>query len=180
MNEYFSGIDLTGFWEDSEYAEKEYVCETLSDELKSDIEVELGYKLPESYIQLMQTQNGGLPIKTAVPCTEQTSWAHDHVEITGIMGVSRSKQWSLCGSFGSQFMIDEWGYPPIGIYICDCPSAGHDMLALDYRACGIAGEPTVVHVDQEWDYKITFLAPSFEGFIRILRGSSEFDIDIEV
>ena len=49
----------------------------------------------------------------------------------------------------SQFWIDEWGHPPIGIYFADCPSAGHDMIALDYRDCGKSGEPCVVHVDQE-------------------------------
>ncbi|MEV4500189.1 hypothetical protein AB0J84_31410, partial [Micromonospora arborensis] len=47
------------------------------------------------------------------------------------------------------------------IYIADCPSAGHDMIALDYRS---PGEPTVVHVDQEWNYQITDLAPNFETF----------------
>lgn len=33
-------------------------------------------------------------------------------------------------------MIDEWEYPAIGVAICDCPSAGHDMVFLDYRDCG--------------------------------------------
>jgi hypothetical protein len=62
-------------------------------------------------------------------------------------------------------MIDEWGYPPIGIYFADCPSGGHDMLCLDYSQCGPEGEPRVVHVDQEREYKLTALADSFAQFI---------------
>ena len=48
----------------------------------------------------------------------------------------QEKSCSLCGELGSQFMIDEWEYPAIGVAICDCPSAGHDMIFLDYRDCG--------------------------------------------
>lgn len=74
-------------------------------------------------------------------------------------------------------MIDEWNYPAIGVAICDCPSAGHDMIFLDYRACGPHGEPAVVHVDQENDYKITHLADSFELFICGLKHESLYESD---
>lgn len=72
-------------------------------------------------------------------------------------------------------MIDEWGYPEIGIYFGDCPSAGHDMICLDYRKNGANGEPHVVHVDQEADYRITFLAENFAEFINGLISEDEFD-----
>jgi hypothetical protein len=72
-------------------------------------------------------------------------------------------------------MMDEWGYPDIGIYFGSCPSAGHDMICLDYRSCGVEGEPKIVHVDQESDYKITFLANSFGEFVLGLVPDSEFD-----
>jgi hypothetical protein len=72
-------------------------------------------------------------------------------------------------------MQSEWGYPKLGICICDCPSAGHDMIMLDYRKCGPTGEPEVVHVDQESDYRVTFLAKDFETFVRGLVNESVFD-----
>ena len=173
----FEGFDLTNFWDDNWYALKEYVSDPPSDELIASVEEELGYKLPAAYIWLMKQHNGGIPMNTCYPCDEPTCWADDHVAITGIFGIGREKNCSLCGEMGSQFMIDEWEYPAIGVAICDCPSAGHDMIFLDYRACGPQGEPAVVHVDQENDYKITHLADSFEEFIRGLEHESLYDPD---
>ena len=178
----FEGFDFTDFWDDDEYALKKYVGEAPSDEVIAEIEEELGCKLPASYIWLMKRHNGGIPLKTAFPTDEPTLWADDHIAIEGIFGIGREKPYSLCGSLGSRFMIKEWGYPPIGVAICDCPSAGHDMVFLDYRECGNKcenGEPKVVHADQEDGYKITFLADNFEQFIRGLVIEDIFDEEDE-
>lgn len=176
---YFEGFDFSEFWEDSDYAVKNYICDPPTDELIAEIENELGYKLPESYIWLMKQHNGGIPVNTCFPTGLPTSWAENHIAITGIMGIGRDKIYSVCGELGSQFMIDEWEYPAIGVAICDCPSAGHDMIFLDYRDCGPTGEPKVVHVDQECDYEITPLADCFEDFIRGLVSEEAYDEDEE-
>ncbi|MDR2938109.1 MAG: SMI1/KNR4 family protein [Prevotellaceae bacterium] len=62
----------------------------------------------------------------------------------------------------------EWGYPDIGIAICETDSGGHDMIFLDYRKCGKDGEPEVVQVDQDKNWEITYIAGDFESFIRAL------------
>jgi len=173
--EIFKDFDFSDFWHDSEYSLKEYVEEKPSDELIKSVEDELGYKLPASYIELMKLHNGGIPKNDCYPVTEFTSWAENHVAITGIMGIGRNKTYSLCSNLGSQFMIDEWGYPNTGVFICHCPSAGHDMIFLDYSNCGKEGQPEVVHIDQESDYKKTFLAKDFETFIRSLVSSDLYD-----
>jgi hypothetical protein len=165
-------IHFTNFWENDKYALENYVNELPSDELINSIEKEIGYKLPKFYIEMMKIQNGGTPKNTCYPTKEPTSWASNHVAVTGILGIGREKSYSLCGELGSQFMIEEWGYPNIGICICDCPSAGHDMIMLDYRK---NGEPEVIHVDQELDYKITFLAENFETFIKKLIHTDAYD-----
>jgi len=179
MPKIFHDFDLTSFWEDSDYARKSYVESAPSSKLIASIEKELGVRLPASYLELMNVQNGGIPRDCCFPTKVPTSWALDHVAITGIFGVGRKKTYSLCGSLGSKFMQEEWGYPAIGICICDCPSAGHDMIMLDYRKCGNQGEPEVVHVDQESDFHITFLARSFEAFIRGLVNESVYDTSAE-
>jgi SMI1-KNR4 cell-wall len=175
MQTYFNDFDLTTFWDDNSYALKEYVLSTPSDDKIKDIEGKLGYKLPASYIELMKLHNGGIPFNTCFPTTETTSWADDHVCLTGMYGIGDEKDYSLCGGLGSQFMMEEWEYPNIGVYFCDCPSAGHDMIAFDYTKCGKDGEPEVVHVDQEDDYRITFLAKDFETFIRGLVHHEIYD-----
>jgi hypothetical protein len=179
MPKIFHDFDLTGFWEDSDYARKEYVEKKPTAMLIASIEKELGVRLPASYIELMKVQNGGIPRNSCFPTKVRTSWAENHVAITGIMGIGRTKTYSLCGDLGSKFMQEQWGYPEIGICVCNCPSAGHDMIMLDYRKCGTEGEPEVVHVDQEGDYEITFLAKNFETFIRGLVNESVYDTSAE-
>lgn len=174
MKNLFEDFDFTSFWNDSQYAHRAYINEIPSDELIASVEQELGYKLPSSYIWLMKQHNGGIPVNTCFPTDTPTCWADNHVAITGILGIGREKDYTLCGGLGSQFMIDEWEYPAIGVAICDCPSAGHDMIFLDYRECGSQGEPKVVHIDQENDYEITPLADSFEDFIRGLVSEQEY------
>lgn len=173
----FADLDLTQFWEQSEYALKKYVDVPLTTAGVVAVERRLGYRLPAAYGALMQYQNGGIPLRTRHRTHEPTTWADNHIAITGIYAIGDAKPCSLCGTFGSQFWIDEWGYPPIGIYFADCPSAGHHMLCLDYRSCGPTGEPQVVHVDQEWAYKITFVAATFEAFIRGLEDDDAFETE---
>ena len=48
------------------------------------------------------------------------------------------------------------------------------MVAINSSLRGPSGEPRVVHVDQKFDYKITFVADSFERFIRGLEGDEAF------
>ncbi|RYY61305.1 MAG: SMI1/KNR4 family protein [Chitinophagaceae bacterium] len=173
----FNDFNLPAFWDDSVYAMEEYVMPFPSDELIRSVETELGYRLPDSYITLMKLHNGGIPVNTCFPTRKKTSWADDHVAIEAILGIGRSRNYSLCGGAGNQLMLGEWDYPRIGIYLCPCPSAGHDIVMLDYRKCGPQGEPAVVHVDQENDYRITFLARDFESFVRGLVHQDIFDAE---
>lgn len=174
----FEGFDLDDLWQDSDYARREYTSEPLTDDLLARIEAGLGYRLPAAYVALARHRNGGIPKRYCHRTATPTSWSHDHVAVTGIFGIACTKPCSLAGSFGSRFWMEEWGYPPIGVYFADCPSAGHDMLCLDYRSCGARGdEPSVVHVDQEGDYAVTLVAPSFEAFIRGLEGEEAFPLE---
>lgn len=146
----------------------------LTDEVLRAVEAQLGHQLPIAYVDLARRHNGGSFARDAHPAPGRTSWAEDHVGVYTLAAIGRTARFSLCGELGSAFWAAEWGYPDIGIYIADCPSAGHDMVALDYRS---PGEPAVVHVDQEWNYRITVFAPDFETFVTGLVDESDYGMD---
>ncbi|MHC6202480.1 Imm51 family immunity protein [Breznakiellaceae bacterium SP9] len=173
----FEGFDFSDFWNDSDYALKQYVGGCVTDEQFADAEKELGYKLPASYKHIIKQHNGGIPKRNLFVVPFAGTREPDAVYITGIMGVDSAKSFSLLGELGNKLWIEDWGYPDIGVAICDTISGGHDMVFLDYRNCGPQGEPEVVHIDQESDYEITYLAGDFESFIRGLVPSDEYDAD---
>ena len=149
-------------------------------EMVMKVEHKLGFRLPASYVALLETRNGGTPVNTCFPTSAPTSWAEDHIMISGIKGIGG--QWGIDAiEFGSAVMIAEWGYPDIGIVCCECPSAGHDVVMLDYSECGRDGEPRVVHVETETADApdITLLAPDFETFIRGLVHEDVYDTSTE-
>lgn len=178
----FKYVDFNNFWDETAYVSDRY-CEPLPTERTiAEVETALDIKLPKSYIFFMSLKNGGIPKKNACPCESPTYWSTDHIAIASFLAIGKQTDYSLLGKFGHKFMVDAWGYPDIGLAICTCPSGGHDMVFLDYRHCGRhmeKGEPAVVYVEQEADYKISFLAPNFEEFIKLLRSEDSYDIDDE-
>ena len=150
-------LELAGLFENERAFEP-----PVDDATVASVEAELGLQLPAAYVELARLHNGGYLARTSHPAESRTTWAEDHVGVTSIWAIGRTADESLCGTLKTSFWVEEWGYPDIGIYFGDCPSAGHDMIALDYR---FPGEPTVVHVDQEADYRITTLAATFAAFL---------------
>lgn len=170
------GVDFDGLWDDSEYSLDSYMEPEPSDALVASIEEELGgFRLPSAYVELARIHNGGALRRNCYPMAEPTGWAPDHIAITGLYAIGRTSTYSLCGKTGSKFWEQEWGYPSIGVYFADTPTAGHEMIALDYRKCGKRGEPRVVYVDQEDEYSITVVAPDFAAFIRGLVDEAQYD-----
>ncbi|MFK4305158.1 tetratricopeptide (TPR) repeat protein [Paenibacillus sp. RC254] len=162
-------FDFTDFWDDSEHALEQYVMDDPpTDELIASLEEELVFRLPAFYIHMMKLHNGGVPQNRCFSIGGSVSGSQEHIRILGILGIGREKRHSLCGESGSRFRIENGGYPEIGVVICDCP-AESEVVMLDYRESGNDGEPEVVYVDKENNYKITQLAPNFEAFIRGLE-----------
>jgi hypothetical protein len=185
---YFEGFDFNDFW-----GKKKPAGPTLTDEMVRDAEKAIGYTLPPSYIAFLKYHNGGSPKQKTCSASTPTSWAKNHIAIDTIQPIG--------GDDGieedQENWFDEWEYPRIGVVIAQCPSGGHDLVMLDYTGAGIRnnlekirvaqdgqgekeaavrelGEPRVVHVDQDRDFKVTVLAKDFETWIRELKTPQEF------
>ena len=156
MSDFFRGTPRTAVIADSEAIRR--------------AEVSLGLRLPSAYVRLLSEQNGGYVRRPCFPTSRKTSWAPDHIQVRKLLGVGFED--GIDGTYGSRYMIREWGYPDVGIVIFDCPSGGHDTVMLDYRNTAPSGEPGVVYIDE--DRSILPLAPDFDRFVAGLLDESKF------
>lgn len=155
-------MDHNKFFVDDDY----YSGPPATESLIHAAEVRLGYRLPVAYRLLLGERNGGVPLKRCIRTDSPTSWAADHVEVAAILGVGGKWGIDTANGLGSEDQIAEWGYPDIGIVICQMPSGGHDTIMLDYSRCGPDGDPTVVYIDE--DRRVRQIAENFGAFITLL------------
>jgi hypothetical protein len=168
------------FWDDPFDDSNYFTGPPLTEAMIQAAETTVGYKLPQSYLRLIRIKNGGSLKRDCFPTDVPTSWAKDHVALSGILGIGG--EWGIDSkTLGSRKMIPEWGYPDVGIVVGECPSAGHDVIMLDYSKCGHEGEPRVVHVETETSDapEVLVLALDFETFLRGLVESSRYEQEDE-
>ena len=161
---YFDGIDLNMLFDtESEYG-KSLTYDELTDELVSRAEETIGYKLPESYKELLRFRNGG-----AINDALDESW------LSAIYGISTDPD-----EFnGLENMFDnwknEWEYPDIGIPFGETQSAGHDMYYMDFRVTDENGEPRIVRIDNEMNNEVLVVADNLPEFIKMILSNEPLD-----
>lgn len=162
-------VDFEDFWHDTRESERRHVSAAPDYRIIRDVEQELGYKLPASYIELMKLHNGGLVNRGWFPLCPGAHDYDDFIQITDILGIGRETPYSLCGRFGSRYLTEGWRHnADIGIAICNTIKPGRALVFLDYRKCGVNGEPEVLYSDAETGEEKT-IARNFEAFLRGLR-----------
>ena len=140
----------TTIWTEDDYLK----LAPINDELIKKAEEVLNVKLPESYINLLKEQNGGTLRLDAHPTSEPNSWADDHVNVSGLYGISFDENES---SILENLVL--------------LSGDGHTWIALDYR--NVAENPPVIFIDNEVE-QIIELAPNFESFLQNLT-TYEYD-----
>ncbi|HFR4149927.1 MULTISPECIES: SMI1/KNR4 family protein [Bacillus cereus group] len=143
-------------WADDDYLK----LAPINDELIKKAEAVLNVKLPESYINLLKEQNGGTLRLDIHPTSKPNSWADDHVNVSGLYGISFDE--NEPSILESRYLIREWEMPENIILLS---GDGHTWIALDYR--NVAENPPVIFIDNEFE-EIIELAPNFESFLQNL------------
>ncbi|GIJ56535.1 SMI1/KNR4 family protein [Virgisporangium aurantiacum] len=139
----------------------------LTPEVVADTERTLGVTLPESLLRLLRIRNGGVVADAwdAVPLDGGV----DYVPFGEVCGAGPADVPDSITLSDTPYLIGEWGLPsPLVLLSGD----GHTWVALDYRACGPAGEPSVVYVDADFEREVP-LAPDFRAFVERLVPSSD-------
>ncbi|MEU6459746.1 SMI1/KNR4 family protein [Streptomyces sp. NPDC047065] len=158
---------LPAFWDaDSNYR----VQQPLTDQAVRDAERLLDVTLPASLIDLLRVQNGGqmTSARNAFRTDSSTWWSKDHVSFDHVMGIGHRK--STVSLPDSPYLVEEWGLPsPVVLLSGDGPC----WIALDYRACGRHGEPSVGRFDADFSVELA-LAADFGSFVEGLTSASDF------
>jgi hypothetical protein len=159
-------VIVTELFDGDEY----YAGPAIDSEMVRRAEKALGVRLPSSYIAVLSQRNGGSLTRRCYPTDFSNSWATDRIGVRAILGIDGERGVDRL----STYWIAEWGYPDIGVVICDLPSGGHDTVMLDYSESGPSGERAVVYVDE--DRVPRRIANSFEEFPTRLVSCDRFAV----
>lgn len=183
MSQFFKDFDFENFWDNSSFQQGEFLADRkslfigkpINDEMIKELEQNLGYKLPQSYLELLKTQNGGL-VQTQLFITDKpiSLYGECYVSIDNIGGIDKNAK--NCSLYQCEYLIG-YGFPDIGLYFADL-GTDHDWLIMDYRECGNNGEPQISYICVDGgEPEIQVIAKDFETFIKGLKNADEFDYD---
>lgn len=157
------------FWADSDYGSSSI---QITNQIIEKAERKIGFKLPDSYKNLLKIKNGGVPRKK---CFKIRDKGIDYIEITALLGVGGKK--GIDSDTGSNYLIKEWGFFKEGV-VFGLIEWGDSVVMLDYREIknGIK-DPSVVYAEEGG--RTIHLAATFDDFIKELDNFSEYENSIE-
>ncbi len=168
-----SDMDFSDFWHDIKESERRYESTKPDMRMIRSVEEELGFKLPDSYIELMKMHNGGMLNRCWYPIRFPAETYSDYIQITHFLGIGRDALYSLCGRFGSEFLLeDKDAFKGKAVAFANCISPSRAIIVLDYRNVEDGGEPCVTFVNSQTGEE-SVVAANFELFIRSLKTSLE-------
>ncbi|MEV6924820.1 SMI1/KNR4 family protein [Dactylosporangium sp. NPDC051485] len=159
---------IARFWHADE---KHGMLPPLTQDMIAAAEGELGVTLPADLLRLLRVQNGGLVAEAwdASPA-EANFYAEDHVPFDHLAGIGPSHNAGAVTLLDTPYLVQEWDLPSPIVLLS---GQGHYWVALDYRACGPRGNPSVVWLDDEMEQELR-LAHDFRAFVEQLASSASY------
>lgn len=147
------------WWQREDIVNYEKLDNSITEELVKDVEDKLHYKLPKSYIDLLNTQNGGRLIKKYYVLDDKI------FEIDCIYGISEYK-----GIVEKNYYLSDYVDLDNVVVFGD---NSHIHYLFDYSDTS-NGEPKIICYDDELDEKLV-LANDFRQFIDNLKTEEEIN-----
>ncbi|GAF65578.1 hypothetical protein BTS2_2476 [Bacillus sp. TS-2] len=147
-----------------------YELEPLTDGVIAFAEAQLGVKLPLSFIELLQIQNGGYLQANRYPYVddeemdEEEEEENPHLILEHIYGISTNEDEGL---LQTKYLVNEWGLPKNIVII---HQDGHRFIALDYRT--VKNNPPVILIDEDIDV-VDQLAVDFSELLQNLYSEGD-------
>lgn len=142
----------------------------ITDDLVRQAETRLGVKLPESYLTLLRTQNGGYLKLTAIPTSVKNSSGDGFILMEELFGLDMDED-NIYSILCTPYMTKEWELPE---HLVLLEGDGSWWIALDYRVK--AEDPPVAYIDVEvaQDFQV---AENFQQLIDSLVDIGKFMTD---
>lgn len=156
------------WWQSEEIVNYEKLKNEITEELIDSTQRILGYQLPDSYLSLLHTQNGGRLIKRYYLPKNNDSAVF---EIDCILGIDDTNKAGIVAE--NQNHLEYVDLKNVIIFGND--DSGHGYYLFDYNELVDFNEPKVIYYDTELEEKIR-LASNFKEFISNLKIKEEIDL----
>lgn len=168
--ELFDELDLKAFWDPKGPFAKEYTGGSFTADDVHEIEKKLGCHLPNSYLALMMTQNGGVPLHRAVPYEPDDEDYPEFLEIQGF--------YPLQSLVEAQPQARSW-YPQNGLRFASAAQNAEDGFFFDFDTLDKFGEPAIVYASLALKESLP-IADNLDEFIGGLVPRATYDVKTEL
>lgn len=168
-SDWLEQLDLEHFWEDEHPQAQTYRSADFDDAQLKQIEEVLEVKLPESYVALMRTHNGGIPHRRVLTLPPSDFNLPEQMQIQGIWGIGQKLPYAIASTPSLILHNSLASTLKPCVVIANCVELAHFVIALDYRIHGPQKAPAVTLVNSQNPTEVLTLADNFESFIDALK-----------
>lgn len=168
---FFNGIDLKAFWDPKGQFAEQYTGKAFTTDDVHLLEQALQCHLPNSYLVLLMSQNGGVPLRRAYPLEGVDEDEQDpFFEIQGFYPLEALRD--------AQPKAADW-YPKNGLRFASSALNAEDGFFFDFDELDSYGQPAIVYASKAL-HKTVYLEPCLDSFLGALVPRGTYDVKTNV